>query len=77
LLTAIFVQNDYIKNIKINSPLEPTNKPRDEVTEILNFDKTETDENLQNNEGNIEEVENENIDFGCFLPDFLSIFFNF
>jgi hypothetical protein len=58
---------DYIKNIKINSPLEPTNKPRDEVTEILNFDKTETDENLQNNEGNIEEVENENIDFEQFV----------
>ena len=58
---------DYIKNIKINSPLEPTNKPRDEVTEILNFDKTETDENPQNNEGNIEEVENKNIDFDQFV----------
>ena len=58
---------DYITNNKINSPLEPTNKPRDEVTEILDFDKTETDENLQNNEGNIEEVENENIDFEQFV----------
>jgi hypothetical protein len=58
---------DYIKNIKINSPVEPTNKPRDEVTEILNFDKTETDEKLKNNEGNIEEVENENIDFEQFV----------
>jgi len=29
--------------------------------------KTETDENPQNNEGNIEEVENENIDFDQFV----------
>ena len=58
---------DYIKNIKVNSPVESTNKPRNKVTEILNFDQTETDENPQNNEGNIEEVENENIDFDQFV----------
>ena len=55
---------DYTKNIKVNSPVESTYKSRDELGS-WNFD--ETDENPQNNEGNIEEVENKNIDFDQFV----------